>query len=209
MLRNEFLSRLPENPRCREKGARGRLRCAYPAQQSPRTVARVCNRTLQIGLSGAEEYEPDHQHRKAGRNSEQGKHRRAGFGLACFGRGLDDLIMSSRCHGTLDSRMLLIACDLAYQGKRMMPCHVPDLALATSTCGAWQGQGQAALASCQALVPAPFRTRRIQLTPLTEFPPRSLETRFPGVILSGRCCVFRSIPWPPAPTGKAFCAFRS
>src|SRR6478672_202133 len=136
MLRNEFLSRLPENPRCREKAATARLRCAYPAQQSPRTVARICNRTLQTGPSGAEEYEPDHaqdQHRKAGRNSEQGKHGRTGFGLACFGRGLDDLIMSSRCHGTLDSLMLLIACGLAYRGKRMMRSPVPDLALAMST----------------------------------------------------------------------------
>ena len=34
----------------------------------------------------------------------------------------------------------------------------------------------------------------------------------PGsAVVSSRyiCCVFRSIPWPPVPTGKAFCAFRS
>ena len=83
------------------------------------------------------------------------KHRRAGFGLACFGWGLDDLIMSSRCHGTLDSLMLLSACGVAYRGKRMMPYHVPDLALATSTCDAWQRQGQATLSAfADASIPA-------------------------------------------------------
>lgn len=84
-----------------------------------------------VKLSGAEEYEPDHaqdQHRESGRDSEQGKHRRAGFGLACFGRGFDDLIMSSRCHGALDSLMLLKCREFLRRrvwGKRMIPCHVP------------------------------------------------------------------------------------
>ena len=58
--------------------------------------------------------------------------------------------------------------------------------------------------------PAP-RNRLVspRLTPLGDSLPRRLETRFPGGILHGRPLRFRSIPWPPAPTGKAFCAFRS
>src|SRR5437660_5179903 len=36
-----------------------------------------------------------------------------------------------------------------------------------------------------------------RLTPLTESPARSLETRFPGDILRGRCCVFGVSHGPP------------
>ena len=119
-----------------------------------RVQSNVADRTFRCGRIRTRPRQD--QHRQSGRDGEQRKHRRAGFGLAGFGRGFDDLIMSSRCHGTLDSRMLLNAFlrPRISEGKRMMPCHVPGFALATSTCGAWQGQGQAALASCRALVPA-------------------------------------------------------
>src|SRR6266852_761420 len=127
---------------------------ASPAQQAPRTGALVCNRTLRAKLSGAEEYEPDHaqdQHRESGRDSEQGKHRRAGFGLACFGRGFDDLIMSSRCHGTLDSLMLLkcprVPAASPIRGKRVIPYHVPGFSSDDVTCMAGsRASGLASLA---------------------------------------------------------------
>src|SRR3954447_11887660 len=61
--------------------------------------------TLTLRLScihlGPEEHEPDHpedQHGKPDRDCEESEHRRAGFSLACFGRGFDDLPILSRCH---------------------------------------------------------------------------------------------------------------
>jgi hypothetical protein len=43
-----------------------------------------------------------------------------------------------------------------------------------------------------------------------KFPrPRCLRPTDPMVSLAVVCRVFRSIPWPPAPTGRVFCAFRS
>src|SRR3954453_7635288 len=46
------------------------------------------------------------------------------------------------------------------------------------------------------------------LTWLTDSPPARFETGYPGDIY-GWSVAFRSNPWPPAPTGKASCAFRS
>ena len=52
-----------------------------------------------------------------------------------------------------------------------------------------------------------------QLTPLGDSLSGRLESGFPGGIVTVLACVFVrcvwSISWPPAPTGKAFCAFRS
>jgi hypothetical protein len=83
-------------------------------------------------VSGAEEHEPDRaqdQYCETRRDSEEGKHRRAGFALACFGRDFDDLIMSSRCHGALDSLMSLktpvSSCGIMCRRKRMIPDDVP------------------------------------------------------------------------------------
>ncbi len=60
--------------------------------------------------SGTEEHEPDHaedQHREAGRNREQGKHRRPRLGPAGFPRGFHDLVVISRCDRCLLGRKKL------------------------------------------------------------------------------------------------------
>ena len=46
-----------------------------------------------------------------------------------------------------------------------------------------------------------------RLTPLTESPARSLETRFPGDILRGRCCVFGVSHGPPRQLEGFFAPF--
>lgn len=54
--------------------------------------------------SGPKEHKPEDaqdEHRKAGGGCKQGKHRRTRLGLACFGRGFDDPIVLSGCHGDL------------------------------------------------------------------------------------------------------------
>ena len=61
-------------------------------------------RVRPVTHSRPEEYEPDDaedQNCEPGRNRQEREHRWAGFGLACLGRGLDDLAMSLRCHGYL------------------------------------------------------------------------------------------------------------
>ena len=81
--------------------------------------------------SGPKEHEPDEaqdQHREAGRDCKQGKHRRARFGLACFGRGFDDLIVFSGCHRT----SFVSVCDAGdtTRKQRMIGNDVPDFGAA-------------------------------------------------------------------------------
>jgi hypothetical protein len=54
--------------------------------------------------SGPKECKPENaqdQYRKPGGGREQGKNRGTGLGLACFGRGFDNLLVLSRCHWNL------------------------------------------------------------------------------------------------------------
>jgi hypothetical protein len=79
-------------------------------------------------LSGAEEREPDDaedQYREPGRDSQQGEHRRPGLGLACFGRGFDDLTLLSGCHGALNFLMSRTPCGAKYREQRMNLDDVP------------------------------------------------------------------------------------
>src|ERR1700722_10329590 len=97
-----------------------------------RQGAPACAAGCRTGTSGAKEREPDDaedQHREAGRGREQGEHRRPGLGLACFGRGFDDLIMPSGCHGALDSfdsrKGPVDPCGITCACQRMIPDQVP------------------------------------------------------------------------------------
>ena len=103
-----------------------------------------------------------------------------------------------------------------FPGGRKNACkslrrHVPKATPDPGSCSGFSGL------RCQIAAPrirGPCPTPRNQLvsprlTPLGDSQPRRLESRFPGGILLGRLLRFRSIPWPPAPTGKASCAFRS
>ena len=151
--------------------------------------------------SGAEEHEPDHaqdQHRKPGRDREKGKHRRPGLGLAGFGRGFDDLIVPSAL--PWGPRFLGVAAMPALRRHLSKATHdhadVPGL----EPCRSGRGRRCRAPADRPGTVNAVGEIPRPGLfeTRLSRWYPRAL-----GLLR------FRSIPWPPAPTGKAFCAFRS
>src|SRR5882672_10182117 len=76
-----------------------------------------------LSCSGAEEHKPDHaedQHRQTGGYRQKGKHRRPGLGLTGFGRGFDDLVVSSRCHGALASL------DLGKNARKSLWRRVPE-----------------------------------------------------------------------------------
>jgi len=86
--------------------------------------------------SGPEEDEPDHtqdQDRQPSGYGQERKHRGAGFSLAGLGRGLDDLAMSTRCHGEPHFKMRVIsACNASYcldttcRKQRLIGNDVPD-----------------------------------------------------------------------------------
>jgi hypothetical protein len=159
--------------------------------------------------SGAEEREPDHaedQHRQPGRDREERKHRRAGLGLAGFGRGFHDLTTFSRCQCC--PRFPVVRERLAASRPRMQRLIGDDVPALTARKVSPLARDARLAIVPRAPVPTPRSSGR--LTPFRESLPGSLETRFRGGILAGRRLLrFRSIPWPPAPTGKAFCAFRS
>ena len=182
---------------------------ARPLRRDTRPVGRQS----ELSCSGAEEYEPDHgedQYRETRGYCQKGKHGRARLGLTGFSRGFDDLIVFPRCHGALASlgveKTPVSPCGVTSRKQRLIPDHVPDF----RACDVRSPRPRIRRGPPRGPCPAP-RNQLVspRLTPLGDSLPRRLETRFPGGILLGRPLRFRSIPWPPAPTGKAFCAFRS
>ena len=87
-----------------------------PADIAPKENARgVPSLDVFLQTSGAEKREPDNaedQDREPSRDGEEGEHRRPRFRLAGFGRGFDDLVLSSGCHGALSISV----------GDRQSPC---------------------------------------------------------------------------------------
>ena len=107
---------------------------------------------------------------------------------------------SLRCHGDLISD--LSACnaseclDTACPKQRLMGNDVPDFRAGPD--------GQ----SVQKVAAGPGSDCTVNA--VARFPPSPCLKRGPPVVSSlGRLLRFRSIPWPPAPIGRAFCAFRS
>src|SRR3954447_286457 len=161
--------------------------------------------TLTLRLScihlGPEEHEPDHpedQHSKPNRDCEESEHRRAGFSLACFGRGFDDLPILSRCHRALDPL-----------GKTRGT--LPVLAASPRTNAPFRAMFRLRRT---AALSAPQQNRIGEYAPLPINRIRRFLARLAlkadlQMLSKWLSVAFRSIPWPPAPTGKASCAFRS
>jgi hypothetical protein len=83
---------------------------------------------------GVEECKPDQaedQERQSGRDGKHRKHGWSGFSLPGFGRGLDDLLISSGCHGASAPWYLQNAAILASSVQRPIRIDVPASAPAT------------------------------------------------------------------------------
>src|SRR2546421_11198856 len=163
--------------------------------------------TLTLRLScihlGPEEHEPDHpedQHSEPDRDCEESEHRRAGFSLACFGRGFDDLPILSRYHRALaplgKTRGTLAGpCSVASD-----PTHHP---------GRCSGFGKPAAAGASQQSRIGEYVPPLPINRITRFLARLALKADVQMLSNWLSVAFRSIPWPPAPTGRASCAFRS
>ena len=168
-----------------------------------------CRRAFSV--SGAEEHEPERakdQYRKAGGDHEEGEHRWPGLGLPRFGRGFDGLTLLSRCHAGLD--FLDVAPD--FLARDAEATH--DFKRCSGFCGEpmprrMRSGGPFPAAPVWAYCPARDCGPPPRLTPLGDSRRACLKPGSPVVSLAVRLLRSRSIPWPPAPTGKVSCAFRS
>src|SRR5581483_2902282 len=138
----------------------------------------------------AEEHKPDHcedQDREPGRYRQQREHRRSRLGLPRLGGGFDDPAVLCRRHGDLQSPRVLAAATIQEE--------TPDRGRCSGSAPAQTAQGT---------------LDQTRLTPFAESRWRLLESGpFDVILRLSSPVAYRSLPWPPAPTGRVFCGCRS